>query len=302
MQPLPGSAEFPNDNPLLHQGAVWICTRVRGSPRAILRASRPPPEPGPEAVPVPVPVPVFVCAPVPLADPTPEPVPEPEPVSVSVPVPVPVFVCVPMPLADPEPLAVAEPEPLAVAEPEASVPELEPERVCGPVAEPDPVLAAIPEAELPPSVAELAATSEPAPVPVDDPFADYLRAVGEVVLDAGLTRAAAAIPACFEGASFAAEAFDKTTRDLLVARGFAQDDGMGGLVPSAGFRTTVGVWRRVLRGEPADLAECGSVMLDEWTAEFVAVLLGASSARSDDVRRQLRRKGVAAFGMLARAA
>jgi hypothetical protein len=126
-------------------------------------------------------------------------------------------------------------------------------------------------------------------VPESDPFAEYVQAVVEVVLEAGATRAAAAIPALLDG-KVRADDFDAATT------------GEASLVPSAEFQATVSTWRRVLRGEPADLAECGAAMLDQWTAEFVAALIGAPSTRLDDLRRQLRRKGVAAFGMLARAA
>jgi hypothetical protein len=268
MQPLPGSAEFPNDNPLLHLGAVWICTKVRGSPRAILRASVPPPEPEPEplAVPVseaaPAPVPVFVSELLPLPEREPEPLPFPA--------------AEPSPVPEPEPPVVAEP--LLVAEPEPEpLPAEEPTVIAAP--EPQPV----------------------EPEPGDDPFAEYVQAVVEVVLESGSTRAAAAIPGFLGGASADVEDFDRTAIDRLIAQGLAEQ-GAAGAIPSASFRTTIGVWQRVLRGEPADLSECGGAMLDQWTADFVATLLGAPASRSDDLRRQLRRKGVAAFGMLARAA
>jgi len=34
-----GAAEFPNDNPALHQGARWVCGATRGPARALWRAS-----------------------------------------------------------------------------------------------------------------------------------------------------------------------------------------------------------------------------------------------------------------------
>jgi hypothetical protein len=240
MQPIPGSAEFPNDNPLLHQGAVWICTKVRGSPRAVLRLS-PAPEPEPVAVAVAAPAPV-----------EPEPAASPEPVAV----PVPVFVCEPVPLPEPVPELELAPEP--------------------PSPEPEPPLA-------------------------EDPFAEYVQAVVEVVLESGSTRAAAALRGLLSGTSAGLEDFDRGAIDRLVTQGLAEC-GTAGIATSANFRTTVGVWQRVLRGEPADLSECGGAMLDQWTADFVATLVGMPASRSDDLRRQLRRKGVAAFGMLARAA
>jgi hypothetical protein len=216
--------------------------------------------------------------------------------AISAPAPVPVFVSelVPLPELEPElvPFPVSLTEPSPVPEPEAVV-----------VAEP--VLVAEPEPEpLPAEEPTVVAAPEPQPVepePSDDPFAEYVQAVVEVVLESGSTRAAAAIPGFLGGASTGVEDFDRTAIDRLVAQGLAEQ-GAAGAIPSTNFRTTIGVWQRVLRGEPADLSECGGAMLDQWTADFVATLLGAPASRSDDLRRQLRRKGVAAFGMLARAA
>ena len=265
MLPIAWSAEFPNDNPLLHEGAVWICTTVRGAPRAILRAraSLPPPEPPPVVA-------------------------ELEPARIVVgPV---VFV------AEPEPPAVvAEPEPPAV------VAEPEPPAV---VAEPEPP-AVVVEPELPPIVAESEpplelVSSPPGPEPEPpDPFAEFVRAIADVVLESGATRAAAFVPSLFDRDEFGDDAFTGTA--LLLERGLLER-GPRGLVPSAAFATTTAAWRRVLRGELADLTDCGSATLDQWASEIAAALIGAPAARSDDFRRQLRRRGVAAFGMLERAA
>lgn len=56
--PLAGAAEFPNDNPELHDGARWVCLAPRGPARAVLRprldAAPPAPlEPRPEPAPAP---------------------------------------------------------------------------------------------------------------------------------------------------------------------------------------------------------------------------------------------------------
>jgi hypothetical protein len=60
-------------------------------------------------------------------------------------------------------------------------------------------------------------------------------------------------------------------------------------------------WQRVLRGECDDLSECGALALDEWCAGIVARAVG-NVARADGLRRELRRRGVAAFGWLEDAA
>lgn len=227
MLPVAWSAEFPNDNPLLHEGAVWICTTVRGAPRAILRAraSLPPAEPEPS---------------------TPEIKPAIEPEAAPV---------------------AAEPAPVA--------------------AEPAPVLELVsvpPEPELAPP----------------DAFSDLIRAVADVVLEAGATRAAAAVPDLLGRQELRDEAFGSAGLERLVARGLLES-GPNGVIPSAAFVATTDAWRRVLRGEPADLTECGAATLDQWASELVAALIGAAPTRCDELRRQLRRRGVAAFGMLAAA-
>jgi hypothetical protein len=57
-------------------------------------------------------------------------------------------------------------------------------------------------------------------------------------------------------------------------------------------------WRGILRGESEDYEACGSASLDEWAADVVAQVLGAA-VRADGIRRELRRRGVAAFGLVA---
>lgn len=59
-------------------------------------------------------------------------------------------------------------------------------------------------------------------------------------------------------------------------------------------------WQSVIRGQAEDFSECGSETLDEWAADVVARVVGGS--RSDAIRRELRKRGVAAFGFLAEAA
>lgn len=58
-------------------------------------------------------------------------------------------------------------------------------------------------------------------------------------------------------------------------------------------------WRRLLSGQNSDLAECGDRSLDEWVSGLVGVRLGCDVAATAALRRALRKRGVAAFGMLA---
>jgi hypothetical protein len=60
-------------------------------------------------------------------------------------------------------------------------------------------------------------------------------------------------------------------------------------------------WQGILRGESEDYSACGNAMLDEWCAALLAQVLGAP-ARADGLKRDLRRHGVAAFGLVDQAA
>ena len=59
-------------------------------------------------------------------------------------------------------------------------------------------------------------------------------------------------------------------------------------------------WQGILRGESEDFSLCGGT-LDEWTANVLARLLG-NAGRADGIRRELRRRGIAAFGLVSAAA
>ena len=58
-------------------------------------------------------------------------------------------------------------------------------------------------------------------------------------------------------------------------------------------------WRRLLMGQNSDLTECGDRPLDEWVSTLVAARLGWDASATATLRRGLRKRGVAAFGMLA---
>jgi len=67
------------------------------------------------------------------------------------------------------------------------------------------------------------------------------------------------------------------------------------------LRTAAAAWQAILRGESEDFSACGAATLDEWCSVLVAAALG-EPARADSLRRELRRRGVAAFGLIVEAA
>jgi hypothetical protein len=76
--------------------------------------------------------------------------------------------------------------------------------------------------------------------------------------------------------------------------------GPNGLVRAETLTRQVLAWQGILRGESEDYAACGSATLDEWAADLIARVLG-SAARAASIRRDLRSRGVAAFGLIAAA-
>lgn len=110
-----------------------------------------------------------------------------------------------------------------------------------------------------------------------------------------------------EGADDAYSVFVDALTD--VALGFGADPvGVDRLKGMLGYSRLDGctadpgarAWQSVIRGLSEDFSECGSLTLDEWAAAIVARVVG--NGRSDAIRREVRRRGVAAFGFMADAA
>lgn len=122
--------------------------------------------------------------------------------------------------------------------------------------------------------------SAPAPAPIDDPF-DALVAV-------------------LEDVARAAGAPDTALRTLGVLLG-RERIGADAPAEHSALRAAAAAWQAILRGESEDFAACGASTLDEWCGALVAAALG-EPARADGLRRELRRRGVAAFGLVVEAA
>ena len=130
----------------------------------------------------------------------------------------------------------------------------------------------------------------------DSPFVKFVAAVVAVAVGRGATRAAAALAALLEQGRVAAGAFDEAALKGLIARRILASSGTHA---TPEFRATTEAWRAVLDGTSADLTACGSATLDAWSAELVAAALDAPSGAVPELRRTLRRGGIAAFGLLA---
>jgi hypothetical protein len=270
-------SEFPNDNPELHDGLVWACPAPCAPALPTLRLR----EGGPVRVLKPGWEPATPIAPaVALESLVSAHEPETE-------------------LAEPVPVAES------VAVPDRNL-EVASVVMDAPVAETEPSVAFqeddIDAPDVAPAEPMLAVTAEPPePEPAEagpSGFEAFVAALSALLVERGATRAAANVGALLGRTRLARDAFDAPTRKTLVARGFLDAKTAR---PTPEFSVVAHAWRDVLDGANGDLSACGSMTLDVWGADIVAALIGSPRERTDDIRRALRQRGVAAFGMLAAA-
>jgi hypothetical protein len=98
------------------------------------------------------------------------------------------------------------------------------------------------------------------PPPIKDPFEAFLQTLSDVACDSGQTFAASEIAAALAGDAVAL------------------------------------AWRAILNGEGEDFSLCGTP-LDEWASGVLAKILSAPH-KAAQLRRELRARGVAAFGLV----
>ena len=184
---------------------------------------------------------------------------------------------------------------------ELAEPIAEPELVAEPadsVAVPEESVLAVAESELADSEPASNAAGDDEQAPAQSGFEAFVAALSALLAERGATRAAANVGALLGQMRLGRDAFDAPTRKTLVARGFL--DAKTGR-PTPEFSVVAQAWRDVLDGANGDLSACGNTTLDVWGAEIVAALVSSPRERTDDLRRALRQRGVAAFGMLAAA-
>ncbi len=154
-----------------------------------------------------------------------------------------------------------------------------------------------------PASANLKPKAEPAPTPVadsplapSDSFQIFLGALAQSLLGSGQTRAAAVLPALFAEGDLQSDELSAEALQSLRERGIVE---RGSLMVTARFRATAQAWQEVLNGTSDDLAACGDTTLDGWSSELLCALSAAPIARAGEYRRELRKRGVAAFGLIA---
>ncbi len=143
--------------------------------------------------------------------------------------------------------------------------------------------------ELPPLEESASLEGVILPPPCDDPWTVFVAALADVAIGAGSPHVAAVLPGFLADGTLGAMPEDAAA--ALAEAGFVRD---AGVTPA--FVAQTAAWRAILLGTSNDLEACGGAMLDEWAADVLARLLGAPS-RATLLRRELRSRGVAAFGL-----
>jgi len=148
-------------------------------------------------------------------------------------------------------------------------------------------------------VFDTAPEDEPALPSPADPFHTLVAAMESAAASFGGTSDSIVLLRAMLGAT-RMDAIEPTAAlDGLVSAGLVLQSATG-FVRSERLTREVLAWQDILRDKSDDLAACGAATLDEWASNLVARALGGAS-RPDAVRRELRKRGVAAFGLLAAA-
>jgi hypothetical protein len=139
------------------------------------------------------------------------------------------------------------------------------------------------------------------PATPDDPFSKLVSTLEEAA------RALGAVDSCVRtlralfGVTRAGDLVPETAAEEALVAGGIVIRGQRGLARSGAFTGEVLAWQGILRGDSEDFSLCGATTLDEWTANVLARAIGGA-ARHDAIRKELRRRGVAAFGLVSVAA
>jgi hypothetical protein len=134
---------------------------------------------------------------------------------------------------------------------------------------------------------------EPAEV-VAPAFAHFEAALAAALMAQGASRSAALLPRLLRLESLPADTISKEVLLTLQSRGYLDSNTRY----SQKFRDLCGAWSAVLQGSSQDFAACGTTTLDRFGADLLAALLAVPATRADELRRQLRKAGIAAFGVL----
>ncbi|MDF3069944.1 MAG: hypothetical protein K0R38_5545 [Polyangiaceae bacterium] len=138
-------------------------------------------------------------------------------------------------------------------------------------------------------------SADPQPeIPTPLPLRHFETALVQALMARGASRAAALVPKLLRLQSLPPDSLSPELADSLRSRGYLEENHRY----SEKFRSLWGAWASVLEGSSEDLSACGATTLDGVGAQLLAALLTVPATRAEELRRELRKAGIAAFGVL----
>jgi hypothetical protein len=135
----------------------------------------------------------------------------------------------------------------------------------------------------------------------DDAFAVFTRILEDVLLAEGGTPQAALLLRALLGESRLEGRSAPPAAEEALVTGKLATTGMRGLTRTPELGAQVVAWQSLLRGETEEVGASVTQTLDEWAANLVSRAMGAPN-RMPALKRELRGRGIAAFGLVADAA
>jgi hypothetical protein len=139
---------------------------------------------------------------------------------------------------------------------------------------------------------ELEGPIEVVPAPVEVDVSVVIAAEAPVEVEVELEVAAEAGEVAADDDAYAL--FIRKLAEVAVASGATMD--AASIDALLGTDAVATAWRAILRGESEDFSTCGGA-LDEWAAAALASMMSAPH-KIAQIRRELRARGVAAFGLI----
>ena len=144
-------------------------------------------------------------------------------------------------------------------------------------------------------------TLPPPAADAEDAFATFTRILEDVLMAAGGSPQGALLLRALLGESrLEGRSVPPAAEEALIA-GKHATVGVRGLTRTPELGAQVVAWQSFLRGETDEVGASATQMLDEWAAGLVSRVMGEPS-RAPAIKRELRSRGVAAFGLVADAA
>ena len=133
-----------------------------------------------------------------------------------------------------------------------------------------------------------------------DAFGQLVETICNVACDAGVSVSAMAMMELLSGRPVPPVLLGAASGTLVVG-GVAEESVGNVLVVASKIKGAAVEWARIVRDEGGNLEACGGKTLDEFSADVACAIVGDRS-KFDTLRRALRSRGIAAYGLVCNAA